>query len=309
MEDPWADSAAASDPLGGSSTQQSSADDNTTTAATGSQAISGNPPSTTNSSSSSRPSRLTPRRFVAQPTRLQAVEDDPLGPLGAAATAAATPPLPTGSSSPAAIAGQEGAPPVPPLKENNLPLRTTMPPTPGSATSGGRAFRTGPRDPHHIDDDDDEDGDGEGGGDGQIGSGRSGRQPPPVQAAVPSSVRSATHPSVSIEQAAKPSFQITVGDPHKVGDLTSSHIVYSVRTKVWLSCFSFLFGDLFLVRSPWSQTRVCVCHNADLEVTVTDNVEGLPAKRVRSQKTVPRFPVAVQLPAWQQSRRGGATAP
>jgi sorting nexin-1/2 len=45
-------------------------------------------------------------------------------------------------------------------------------------------------------------------------------------------VRTSNQPSVSIEQAAKPSFQITVGDPHKVGDLTSSHIVYSVRTKV-----------------------------------------------------------------------------
>jgi len=39
-------------------------------------------------------------------------------------------------------------------------------------------------------------------------------------------------PSVSIEQAARPSFDITVGDPHKVGDLTSSHIVYQVRTRV-----------------------------------------------------------------------------
>lgn len=41
-----------------------------------------------------------------------------------------------------------------------------------------------------------------------------------------------TQPSVSIEQAARPSFDITVGDPHKIGDLTSSHIVYQVRTKV-----------------------------------------------------------------------------
>lgn len=39
-------------------------------------------------------------------------------------------------------------------------------------------------------------------------------------------------PSVSIEQASKPSFDITVGDPHKVGDITSSHIVYQVRTRV-----------------------------------------------------------------------------
>ena len=44
--------------------------------------------------------------------------------------------------------------------------------------------------------------------------------------------RRQTQPSVSIEQAARPTFEITVGDPHKVGDITSSHIVYQVRTKV-----------------------------------------------------------------------------
>lgn len=32
--------------------------------------------------------------------------------------------------------------------------------------------------------------------------------------------------------ATRPVFEITVGDPHKVGDLTSSHIEYQVRTKV-----------------------------------------------------------------------------
>jgi sorting nexin-1/2 len=36
---------------------------------------------------------------------------------------------------------------------------------------------------------------------------------------------------VSVEQAAKPTFSIYVGDPHKVGDLTSSHTEYSVTTK------------------------------------------------------------------------------
>lgn len=41
--------------------------------------------------------------------------------------------------------------------------------------------------------------------------------------------------SVSIEQAARPSFHITVGDPHKVGDLTSSHTEYQIRTKVVVS--------------------------------------------------------------------------
>jgi sorting nexin-1/2 len=58
------------------------------------------------------------------------------------------------------------------------------------------------------------------------------RVPPPVQPAQPAPLRRDTQPSVSIEQAAKPNFYITVGDPHKVGDLTSSHIVYLVRTKV-----------------------------------------------------------------------------
>ena len=59
------------------------------------------------------------------------------------------------------------------------------------------------------------------------------RMPPPVQPSQGIPVRRDTQPSVSIEQAAKPSFDITVGDPHKVGDLTSSHIVYLVKTKVY----------------------------------------------------------------------------
>lgn len=76
-------------------------------------------------------------------------------------------------------------------------------------------------DPHHVDDDDDD-----------LEGPRGPRAPPPVDAARPSSVRSNTQPSVSVEEAAKPTFYITVGDPVKIGDLTSSHIVYSVRTKV-----------------------------------------------------------------------------
>jgi sorting nexin-1/2 len=57
------------------------------------------------------------------------------------------------------------------------------------------------------------------------------RVPPPVQAPASSAPSRQTQPSVSIEQAAKPSFSIYVGDPHKVGDLTSSHTEYSVTTK------------------------------------------------------------------------------
>lgn len=144
-------------------------------------------------SSSTRAARLMPRRLLAQPTKLQAVEDDPLGPLGAAA-----------GNDPMAVGAGEAAPPMPPQKET-LPVRTTM-----------------PQQQRRPDAEEDEDGEGVGGR----------REPPPVQVAQPSPVRTSTAPSVSVEQAAKPSFYISVGDPHKVGDLTSSHIVYSVRTKV-----------------------------------------------------------------------------
>lgn len=137
------------------------------------------------------------RRLQAQPTTIQA--DDPLGPLG---------PLGDNNAGPAADS-QADEPPVPPLKEQMV-IRTTMPPS---------APKPGPKDPHQIEDEEDYD----------RPSGP--RAPPPVQPAMPSPVRSTMQPSVTIEQAAKPSFQITVGDPHKVGDLTSSHIVYSVRTR------------------------------------------------------------------------------
>ncbi|KAI1852804.1 hypothetical protein JX266_002345 [Neoarthrinium moseri] len=138
------------------------------------------------------------RRLQAQPTTIQS--DDPLGPLG---------PLGDNNAGPAADA-QADEPPAPPQKEQMV-IRTTMP------SQSGR--KTGPKDPHGLDDEDDYD--------RPTGP----RAPPPVQAAQPSPIRTSTQPSVSVEQASKPSFQITVGDPHKVGDLTSSHIVYSVRTR------------------------------------------------------------------------------
>ncbi|KAL2759163.1 hypothetical protein ACRALDRAFT_1028315 [Sodiomyces alcalophilus JCM 7366] len=152
--------------------------------------------------SSARPSRTAPRRLVAQPTRLEAVDDDdPLGPLG---------PL-GGSTTDASPEPSQDAPPAPPQKED-IVIRTTMPPQ--------QARRIDPTDPHRLDDDDD-----------QFNLPTGPRAPPPVQPAQPSPVRSTTSPSVSIEQASKPTFHITVGDPHKVGDFTSSHVQYAVRTK------------------------------------------------------------------------------
>lgn len=62
------------------------------------------------------------------------------------------------------------------------------------------------------------------------------RGPPPVQQPMDTEgPKRQSQPSISVEQAAKPTFEISVGDPHKVGDLTSSHIVYQVRTKVPLA--------------------------------------------------------------------------
>ncbi|KAK2017819.1 Vps5-domain-containing protein [Colletotrichum eremochloae] len=191
-ESPWGDSQTTSEP----SSQPPSQNEQQSTSQT--SAKSDTPSGTT--PSAPRPSRSGPvRRLVsAQPTRLEAV-DDPLGPLG---------PLGAPAADNGADAGHD-APPVPPQKEQMV-IRTTMPPQQGR--------RSGPADPHSIDDDD---------SDRPSGP----RQPPPVQAAHPSPVRTHTQPSVSVEQASKPSFHISVGDPHKVGDLTSSHIVYSVRTK------------------------------------------------------------------------------
>ncbi|KAH9909939.1 vacuolar sorting protein [Xylariomycetidae sp. FL2044] len=148
-------------------------------------------------SPTTRQARGPVRRLVAQPTKLEAA-DDPLGPLG-----------PLGDNARTGADAQQDERPVPPQKEQMV-IRTTMPQQ--------AQRRAGPNDPHRIEDDE---------YDKPLGP----RAPPPVQNAQPSPIRSSTQPSVSIEQAAKPSFNITVGDPHKVGDLTSSHIVYSVRTK------------------------------------------------------------------------------
>lgn len=141
-----------------------------------------------------------PRRkqYGLQSTKLEAVED-PLGPLGA-------PTPPTGS---------EAAPPAPPQKEHatSRGSRTTA----GASTSSSLR---GMMDSVNLEDDDEE----------QL-SPQGPRIPPPVQPSTNAAPQRQTQPSVSVEQAAKPSFSIYVGDPHKVGDLTSSHTEYSVTTK------------------------------------------------------------------------------
>lgn len=154
--------------------------------------------STTKSPSSRGP--RTPRKVGAQATRLEAIDDSfgPLGPLGE------NPNL-----------SEPEVPPAPPSKEQTLPARNARS-TPSSQPSMNR----GMIDSTDLVDDD--------------RSSTTSRQRYPQGQPAPGGIensRRPTQPSVSIEQAARPSFDITVGDPHKVGDLTSSHIVYQVRTK------------------------------------------------------------------------------
>ncbi|KAK5058708.1 hypothetical protein LTR84_010972 [Exophiala bonariae] len=156
----------------------------------------GSTPSVKSASSGPRSSasrKIPARKIEVQPTKLEAVDDafDPLGPLGADPT-------------PAASSISTDQAPTPPRKELNA--RATRPP---SATSP--AFPTSDYE------------------DTTLPIGRV-KGPPPVQPQTSGASRQ-TQPSVSLEQAAKPTFDILVGDPHKVGDLTSSHIVYQVRTK------------------------------------------------------------------------------
>ncbi|KAJ5109129.1 hypothetical protein N7456_005804 [Penicillium angulare] len=145
------------------------------------------------------PGRRGPRGKVsAQPTRLESVDDavDPLGPLGEAP--AETSATPTDEA------------PAPPQKET-FATRGPQPPSTFSQITG----TGGIADSVNLEED-----------------GAGFRGPPPVQPAADSDgPKRQTQRSMSVEQAAKPTFDIAVGDPHKVGDLTSSHIVYQVRTK------------------------------------------------------------------------------
>lgn len=141
------------------------------------------------------------RRINAQATKLEAVGDeiDPLGPLGDK----------TGESS-SPLSSNEQAP-EPPQKESFAAHNVR--PTSSTSQASGLA---GMMDSVNLEE-----------------NGAGFRVPPPVQPpAETEATKRQSQPSVSIEQAAKPVFEIVVGDPHKVGDLTSSHIVYQVRTKV-----------------------------------------------------------------------------
>ncbi|RMZ86851.1 hypothetical protein DV736_g5920, partial [Chaetothyriales sp. CBS 134916] len=139
----------------------------------------------------SAPGRKLPIRKVAAQPTSLESVDDSADPLG---------PLGTDSST-AARASIEGQAPTPPRKESK--------PLSGSASP-----------PSSVAED----------GDTGVLSSTRPRGPPPVQLPASATPRQA-QASMSIEQAAKPTFHISVGDPHKVGDLATSHIVYQVQTR------------------------------------------------------------------------------
>ena len=160
------------------------------------------PTASTPRSSSTRGPR-TSRKVGAQATRLEAI-DHSLGPLG-----------PLGENS---NLSEPELPPAPPIKEQTLPMRNARL-TPSSQPSNSR----GTLDSADLVDDDRT----------STALGQRYSQQCHLAPGGIENSRRPTQPSVSIEQAARPSFDISVGDPHKVGDLTSSHIVYQVRTKVY----------------------------------------------------------------------------
>lgn len=155
----------------------------------------------------------TPKRYGTQSVTLSSV-DDSLGPLG-----------PLGNSFPSVGADE---PPAPPQKEQ----AAAASPGPATATASTTSSLRGMMESVNLDDDIDE----------AEPFSKGPRVPPPVQPPSGEQVKRQVQPSVSVEQAAKPTFSIYVGDPHKVGDLTSSHTVYQVRTQVYcyFICYSFL---------------------------------------------------------------------
>ena len=158
--------------------------------------------------SSGRGPRTPIRRVGTQATKLESL-DDSLGPLG-----------PLGDNGSNIL--QTDQPPVPPQKEQVVSHNLRQPPLAASQSSLSRST---------MDSVDLQD---------EVEINPKPRIPPPVQPPQSGPIRRDTQPSVSIEQAAKPTFDITVGDPHKVGDLTNSHTVYQVRTKAseesnWMS--------------------------------------------------------------------------
>jgi hypothetical protein len=142
-----------------------------------------------------------PRRFGTQSTRLEAV-DDSLGPLG-----------PLGDTFVASSQSEETLVEPPAAQAQVRQPRS-------SAASSQSTVRTMMESANLQDE-----------AEGEEASSRP-RAPPPVQPPAAESPQRQMQKSVSVVEAAKPTFHVIVGDPHKVGDLTSAHTEYQVTTQV-----------------------------------------------------------------------------
>jgi hypothetical protein len=97
--------------------------------------------------------------------------------------------------------------------------------------------------------------------------------PPPVQPPTAEQAQRQAPPSIDLAERQKPTYNITVGDPHKVGDLTTSHTEYQVYTKVF---------DLMLLYTK--QRQVVLTHPArpPLKPTVTPSSSSPAASATSS---------------------------
>lgn len=177
------------------------------------------------STAAKSPGRPKPNHRRIGPTRLETVED-PLGPLGASVDS-------LGDS-------QVDEPPAPPQKE--LAAGRGSRPTTATSQSSIRGMMESVNLDESL----------------ESPTMAGARVPPPVQPPSNNGPPRQTQPSVSVEQAAKPTFHITVGDPHKVGDLTSSHTEYQVRTVVcfYISLVALVVAGLTLPRLPRRLTGI-----------------------------------------------------
>ena len=186
--------------------------------------------------------RLAIRKIEAQPTSLEDAKGsfDPLGPLGGAETPSqlADPPSNLSTDNPSTPPGQLQQSPISQQRsEASIATRDLVQRHDSSDSTQARGFAQ---------------------------SGASG---------TPRQVR----PDHPINPPAKPSFEISVGDPHKVGDLATSHIVYQVRTKVCLLNAFFPMSSF----TDW----------------LKDFIHGLSTAGFCCVSPISRFSLAIQLPS------------
>ncbi|PWW75339.1 Vps5-domain-containing protein, partial [Tuber magnatum] len=156
--------------------------------------------------------RRNPRRPGRHVARIEAIDDDlgPLGPLGDNFN----------DNIDTAPAGKprHDSPPEPPQKEGSPRTARAIPGAPGRMSLTGDSMDTVPLDDSGA----------------EVYEGGY-RRPPATDFAQivgrEALGESLPPPKPAGHQPASPSFEIHVGDPHKVGDLTSAHTVYQVRTK------------------------------------------------------------------------------